>query len=159
VTKPQWDDRFNGRTAGQVDEDDESTIIWVNRDFDVLAKALSSSKLTADQVQTRADRYQYPIACGLWLQHHELKDADPHPDEIYLKGEMQRLAEALLVAMDPVLIWRERVPRTSQPEHSQAGGTVATDIPCSPHALEAASEPQWSLHFQRASTMSGSPQR
>lgn len=89
------------QTVGRVDEDDESTIIWVSRDFSLLANALSSSRYTAEQVQTRAERYQYPVACGLWLQHHEQKSAEPKPEESWLAGEMHRLAEAVLVAMDP----------------------------------------------------------
>ncbi|MGQ0572909.1 MAG: hypothetical protein ACT4RN_01750 [Pseudonocardia sp.] len=88
-------------TVGRVDEDDESTIIWVNRDFTGLARALNSSKLTAEVVQTRADRYQFPVACGLWLQHHELKTTDPQPEEPWLRAELQRLADAVLSTMMP----------------------------------------------------------
>ncbi len=101
VTKANWNGRYDVGTVGIVDEDDESTIIWVNRDFDLLAKALASSKLTPEAIQTRADRYQYPIACGLWLQHHDLQTADPQPHEDYLRRELQRLGEAVLAAMDP----------------------------------------------------------
>lgn len=102
VSKDSFDEMgMTGQTVGRVDEDDESTIIWVNRDFALLANALRSSKYTVDQVQTRADRYQYPVACGLWLQHHEQKTAEPKPEEAWLAGEMHRLAEAVLVAMDP----------------------------------------------------------
>lgn len=102
VFKSNWNEQeMNATTVGRVDQDDESTIIWVNRDFGLLAKALSSSTLTPDQVTTRADRYQYPVACGLWLQQHELKNADPRPDDAYLRAELHRLAEAVLVAMDP----------------------------------------------------------
>lgn len=102
VFKNQWEDMgMDARTVGRVDQDTESTIIWVNRDFDLLAKALASSKLGPDQVTTRADRYQYPVACGLWLQSHELKNSETKPDEKYLRSELHRLAEAVLVAMDP----------------------------------------------------------
>lgn len=102
IYKDDWDDHgMDARTVGAVDEDDESTIIWVNRNFGLLDRALASSRLTADQIQTRADRYQFPVACGLWLQHYDLKTADPKPDEGYLRAELERLAEAVLVAMDP----------------------------------------------------------
>lgn len=102
VYKAAWDEhKMDATSVGYVTEDDESTIIWVNRDFDLLARALSSSRLTAEQISTRADRYQYPVACGLWLQHHELKETEPKPDENYLQKELHRLAEAVLVAMDP----------------------------------------------------------
>lgn len=102
VYKKDWP--VHGMTAmsvGRVDQDDESTIIWVNRDFDLLARGLASSRLTPEQITTRADRYQYPVACVLWLQQHELKNADPRPDDRYLEAELHRLAEAVLVAMDP----------------------------------------------------------
>lgn len=102
VTKPMFDDmQFDQHTVGRVDEDAESTIIWVNRDFTGLARSLASSKLTAEVVQTRADRYQFPVACGLWLQHHELKTTDPQPEDPWLRAELQRLADAVLSTMMP----------------------------------------------------------
>lgn len=52
-------------------------------------------------METRANRFQYPLACGLWLQQYELKNADPKPAEEYQQAELRRLAEAVLVAMDP----------------------------------------------------------
>lgn len=102
VTAAMFEDmQFDQHSVGRVDEDEESTIIWVNRDFTRLARALASSKLTAEQVQTRADRYQYPVACGLWLQHHELKTSEPNPEDAWLQAELQRLAEAVLSTMMP----------------------------------------------------------
>jgi len=96
-----WSDRFGPQLVGLVDQDDESTIIWVNRDYDLLGKALASSSLTEEQINVRADRYQFPVACGLWLQHHETTKMETPPDDEYLKGELHRLAEAVLVAIDP----------------------------------------------------------
>ena len=102
VNKDSWERLgITQKSVGRVDEDPESTIIWVNRDYALLDRALSSRGLTADQIQTRADRYQFPVACGLWLQHHDLKTTDPRPDDAYLESEMERLAEAVLVAMNP----------------------------------------------------------
>lgn len=88
-------------TVGYVTEDEEETIIWLNRDYAPLKKALASRDLTPEAIDTRATRYQYPIACALWLQHHELRNTEPRPDERYEKAEKQRLAEAVLVAIDP----------------------------------------------------------
>jgi uncharacterized membrane protein YgcG len=101
IVKDEWPDGFDAQTVGRVDQDDESTIIWVNRDYDLLAKALASSTLTADQIEVRADRYQFPVACGLWLQHHEVTKMETPPEESYQRRELHRLAEAVLVAMDP----------------------------------------------------------
>jgi hypothetical protein len=96
-----WSDRFGLQVVGLVDQDDESTIIWINRDYDLLAKALASSSLSEEQINVRRDRYQFPVACGLWLQHHETSKMETPPGPEYLKGELHRLAEAVLVAMDP----------------------------------------------------------
>ena len=103
VFKADWKDHgdMDAKTVGYVTEDDEETIIWVNRHFELLDTALSNSKLTADAVETRATRYQFPVACGLWLQQHEVKSANPKPDDAYQRAELHRLAEAVLVAMDP----------------------------------------------------------
>jgi hypothetical protein len=101
ITREDWPDGFDVQTVGRVDQDDESTIIWVNRHYDLLAKALASSTLTADQIDIRADRYQFPVACGLWLQHHEVSKMEAPPEEAYQRTELHRLAEAVLVAIDP----------------------------------------------------------
>jgi hypothetical protein len=101
ISKAEWGEDFDAQAVGRVDQDDESTIIWVNRDYDLLSKALGSSSLTAEQIGLRADRYQFPVACGLWLQHHEVSKMGTPPEADYLRREMHRLAEAVLVAMDP----------------------------------------------------------
>jgi hypothetical protein len=109
VPREEWEahkfgdggETMDKRTVGYVTEDDEETIIWVNRHLEILDKALSASKLTPEAVTTRADRYQYPIACGLWLQHDSEKKAKDKPSEAYRKDELLRLAEAVLTAIDP----------------------------------------------------------
>lgn len=103
VYEEDWPDHngMDALTVGYVTEDEEETIIWLNRDYAALTKALASRDLTPEAIETRATRYQYPIACALWLQHHELKNTEPRPDEKYEKAEKQRLAEAVLVAIDP----------------------------------------------------------
>jgi len=108
VKKEAWEEHegrsgpFTARTVGHVTEDDE-TIVWVNRHFKALADAIDSKGIGEDAIKTRADRYLYPVACGLWLQHFEcqnLTNGDRPTDE-YLDGEMARLAEAVIVAVDP----------------------------------------------------------
>lgn len=103
VYEEDWGEHngMDALTVGYVTEDAEQTIIWLNRDYSPLKKALASRDLTPEAIETRATRYQYPIACALWLQHHDLKNTDPRPDEKYEKSEKQRLAEAVLVAIDP----------------------------------------------------------
>jgi hypothetical protein len=104
VYREHWDDHdgnLDGRTVGYVTEDEEETIIWVNRNFHRLDTALSGRNLTAEQIDARATRYQFPVACALWLQDDDLKTANPRPDEKYTKAEMDRLAEAVIIAADP----------------------------------------------------------
>lgn len=103
VAKTDWADHdFTAHSVGDVDTDEESTVIWVNRDYVLLDKALSSSLLTPEQVQVRADRYQFPVACALWLQEHEIRKLpeDQRPSEVFLSGEHERVAEAVLAAMN-----------------------------------------------------------
>ncbi len=104
VFRDNWKEHqegMDGRSVGYVTEDAEGTIIWVNRHFEPLDKALSGAKMTPEAIGTGADRYQYPVACGLWLQHHAEKSASPKPDDKYRKQELQRLAEAVIAAIYP----------------------------------------------------------
>ena len=108
VTKDQWEDPVAGETftakkVGIVSADDEATVLFVNRDFAPLAKSLERRRLTEDAITIRRDRYLYPVACGLWLQHHENQtmDEENRPSDEYLEKEMARLAEAVIVAIDP----------------------------------------------------------
>jgi hypothetical protein len=44
------------------------------------------------------------VACALWLQKYQLNqlpENDPGPGEPWLDGEMQRMAEAVLLAISP----------------------------------------------------------
>lgn len=104
VNKAEWGDRdgFGARTVGEVDTDDETTIIWVNRDHQLLERALSSSALTPEQVQLRADRYLFPVACALWLQAHAVQNLPEgqRPGDSFLASEHERVAEAVLAAMN-----------------------------------------------------------
>ena len=104
VDRDDWgehDGRMDARTVGYVSEDTEETIIWVNRHHALLDRALAGRSLTPDQIGTRADRYQYPVACALWLQHDAVRRAEQAPDEKYQGAELERMAEAVLVAIDP----------------------------------------------------------
>jgi hypothetical protein len=102
VYKDAWDEMgFTPRTVGRVDEDQEETIIWVNRHYHLLERSLSGRNLTPDAIETRATRYQFPVACALWLQQDAVKRAEQKPSEDYLQAESERMAEAVLVAIDP----------------------------------------------------------
>ncbi len=106
VKREDWDDHeMDAKIVGRVHEDTDSTIIAVNRNYDELDNALKGRDLTEDQISTRADRYLFPVACGLWLQEyqitHVLPEESQKPPDRYLEAEMRRLADAVLVAVDP----------------------------------------------------------
>lgn len=103
VTREQWPDHdgMNAHTVGYVTADEEETIIWVNRHYHLLDAALKGRNLTPEAIETRATRYQFPVACALWLQHDDLKRTSQKPDEQYQAAERERMAEAVLVAIDP----------------------------------------------------------
>ncbi|MDP3984795.1 MAG: hypothetical protein Q8Q52_07335 [Acidimicrobiia bacterium] len=104
VFKENWDDHdgeMGPNRVGYVTEDQDETIIWVNRHYRPLEVALNQRGLTAEQVETRADRYQFPVAVGLWFHHVANKSADPQPSEEYREEEKARLADAVLLAADP----------------------------------------------------------
>jgi hypothetical protein len=103
VTRDEWPDHdgMNAHTVGYVTADDEETIIWVNRHYHLLDAALKGRTLTPEAIETRATRYQFPVACALWLQHDDLRRTAQKPDEQYQSAERERMAEAVLVAIDP----------------------------------------------------------
>lgn len=104
VREEDWEEYgFSERSVGSVSVDEESTIIWVNRDYRLLKQALSGRSLTGDAIAIRADRYQFPVACAIWLQDYEAKRLTPEarPSDEYQMGELERLAEAVLLASDP----------------------------------------------------------
>lgn len=101
VNKDQWSEHgMTDSSVGYVAEDDE-TIIFVNRHLKSLERALSGRSLTEEAIETRASRYLYPVACALWLQSYEIKTMEDKPNEGWLKRELARMAEAVLLAIDP----------------------------------------------------------
>lgn len=102
VIRDDWEEHeMNAHSVGYVTEDEDETIIWVNRHYVLLEHALSGRRLTPEAVETRATRYQLPVACALWFQHDDLKKTSPQPSEKYQRAERERMAEAVLVAIDP----------------------------------------------------------
>ncbi len=103
VNRDEWPehDGMNAHTVGYVTADEDETIIWVNRHYHLLDAALKGRTLTPEAIETRATRYQFPVACALWLQHDDLTRTAQKPDEKYQAAERERMAEAVLVAIDP----------------------------------------------------------
>jgi hypothetical protein len=73
----------------------------LNRDQRLLERALDhNKKLTKEQIQTRETRYLFPVACNLYQQYDAAKEMEDPPSDEYIKGELERLAEAVLLVID-----------------------------------------------------------
>lgn len=105
VKRDEWDELdFDERTVGGVNIGADATDILVNRDQRILDKALSSRRLSPAEVKVREDRYLFAVACGLYRQEHQTRELDQEPDREYVVQEQERLAEAVLIAIDEKLI-------------------------------------------------------
>ena len=102
VRRVQWESLgWDQRTVGEVKVSSGETLILLNRNQHLLEAALDrNKKLSQEQIEKREDRYLLPVACGLFEQHEAFKKTDQAPGEDYVKGEMERLAEAVLLVID-----------------------------------------------------------
>jgi hypothetical protein len=105
VSKEEWDDHgFTERTVGSVDITDDAIDIWINQDQKLLAAVLESRRLTGPELETRKNRYLFPVACGLYKYEYFVKTSGTEASDEYLVAEQERLAEAVLFAIDEKLI-------------------------------------------------------
>ena len=105
VKRDRWEEfDFDERTVGRVNIGSDATDILVNRDQRILEKALSSRLLSPNEVKAREDRYLFAVACGLYRQEHQAQETKGQPDPDYLVQEQERLAEAVLIAIDERLV-------------------------------------------------------
>jgi hypothetical protein len=92
---------WDAQTVGEVQSRSDETLILLNRDQRLLERALDlNKKLTKEQIQTRESRYLFPVACGLYEQYDAAKDLKDPPSPEYVKAELERLAEAVLLVID-----------------------------------------------------------
>jgi len=103
VYKEEWHlhENFGAKTVGYVVTDTESTTIFVNRNFYLLDRALSSSSLGEEVIKTRSERYLFPVACSLWLQDNLLTqtEEEKRPSDDFMGKQNEYMAEAVLAAM------------------------------------------------------------
>jgi hypothetical protein len=103
VYKEEWHlhENFGAKTVGYVVTDSESTTIFVNRNFYLLDRALSSSSLGEEVIKTRSERYLFPVACSLWLQDSLLTqtEEEKRPSDDFMGKQNEYMAEAVLAAM------------------------------------------------------------
>jgi hypothetical protein len=102
MRRGSWDALgWDAQTVGEVQVRSDETLILLNRDQRLLERALDQNKkLTREQIQTRESRYLFPVACGLYEQYDAAKDLKDPPSREYVKGEIERLAEAVLLVID-----------------------------------------------------------
>jgi hypothetical protein len=102
MRRESWDDLgWDGQTVGEVQVRADETLILLNRDQRLLERALDrNKKLTKEQIQAREARYLFPVACALYQQHDAVKDMKEPPTDEYVQGELERLAEAVLLVID-----------------------------------------------------------
>jgi hypothetical protein len=104
VKREEWDADFNEKTVGRVDIGRDNTDIRVNRHHPLIDRALRDKSLTKDQVATREDRYLFAIGCGLFRQEYAMKEAESRPSDPQIEAEQERMAEAVLIAIDDRMI-------------------------------------------------------
>jgi hypothetical protein len=102
MRRESWDGLgWDAQTVGEVQVSSGETLILLNRNQRRLEEALDrNKKLTPEQVKTRESRYLLPVACALFEQHEAVKDTDEAPADDYVKGEFERVAEAVLLVID-----------------------------------------------------------
>ena len=102
MRRDSWDGLgWDAQTVGEVQVRSDETLILLNRDQRLLERALDQNKkLTKEQIQTRESRYLFPVACGLYEQYDAAKDLKDPPSPEYVQGELERLAEAVLLVID-----------------------------------------------------------
>lgn len=100
VTREEWTDDFSEKTVGQVNISDEHTDIRVNRHHPLIDTALGAKGLGEEQVKSRGNRYLFAIGCGLFRQEYMLSQNGSRPEDDYLRAEQERMAEAVLIAID-----------------------------------------------------------
>ena len=73
---------------------------WKRKAAEVMITLQLEQKLTKEQIQTRESRYLFPVACGLYAQFDATKDLENSPSAEYVTGELERLAEAVILVID-----------------------------------------------------------
>ena len=105
VRRDEWDEvDFTERTVGRVNITSEATDILVNRDQRLLDRALKTRGLSRGEVEARSEKYLFAAACGLYRQEASIKELKDPPDDAYLLDEQERMAEAVLIAVDERLV-------------------------------------------------------
>lgn len=112
---PAWDEETAGECQIHREDQKDSTaitkIVWVlNESFAAYEKVVAEKKLSEETMKTFRERYEFPVAFGLFRQRMaeeaEEKQADDagKSQEIpadYARGERARLARAVLLAIEP----------------------------------------------------------
>ncbi len=112
---PAWDEETAGECQIYRDDPRDETaitrVVWVlNESFVAYEKVVAEKKLSEEAMKTFRERYEFPIAFGLFRQRMAEESEEKQADEAgksqeipaqYTRGERSRLARAVLLAIDP----------------------------------------------------------
>jgi hypothetical protein len=112
---PAWDEETAGECQIYRDDPKDETaitrVVWVlNESFVPYEKVVAEKKLSEEAMKTFRERYEFPIAFGLFRQRMAEESEEKQADEAgksqeipaqYTRGERSRLARAVLLAIDP----------------------------------------------------------
>jgi hypothetical protein len=104
VERGDWDADFTEKTVGDVSFGQESTDIRVNRNHPFIEKAFKNNSLSEEQIENRAEKYLVAVGCGLFRQAYMNREDGIQIDDDQLASEQERLAEAVLIAIDDRLV-------------------------------------------------------
>jgi hypothetical protein len=119
---PVWDEDTVGKCTIKRDEGDRNIIVRVewhlNRAFSPYEAIITAKKLGEAATKAFQEAYEYPVCWGMFKQglaeYEKEKEADEEgrqveiPDD-YVKGELARLARAVLIAKEPDLAVAEAI--------------------------------------------------
>jgi hypothetical protein len=100
VTRDEWDSDFNEKTVGEVNIGTDNTDIRVNRHHPRIDRVLNNKTLSEGEIKRRENRYLFAIGCGLFRQEYAMQAVGARPDDPVIQGEQDRMAEAVLIAID-----------------------------------------------------------
>ncbi len=103
VHEEDWLDHngMDALTVGYVTEDEEETIIWLEPRLRGAEESARKPRPDARGDRNASDQIPVPDRVRALAPAPRLEEHHPRPDERYEKAEKQRLAEAVLVAIDP----------------------------------------------------------
>jgi hypothetical protein len=121
--QPTWDAETVGKCVVKRAEDDPTTIVRVewhlNKAFEPYEKVIAAKNLGEAGTKAFQEAYEYPVCWAMFRQElaeyerekQKSEEEGEHveiPDD-YVKGELARVAQAVLMAKEPDLVTAEAI--------------------------------------------------